>query len=58
MTTIKAFVKRHPLLSFYALAFAITWGGLIKVVGGPSEIPRQRRYSKQTSSAPEGTLLV
>ena len=38
MTTIKAFVKRHPPLSFYALAFAITWGGLIMVVGGPSEI--------------------
>src|SRR5215203_4045418 len=38
MTTIKAFIKRHPLLSFYALAFAITWGGLIIVVGGPSEI--------------------
>ena len=38
MTTIKAFVERHPLLSFYALAFTITWGGLIVVVGGPSEI--------------------
>jgi uncharacterized protein len=38
MTTIRAFTKRHPLLSFYALAFAITWGGLIIVVGGPSEI--------------------
>jgi membrane protease YdiL (CAAX protease family) len=38
MTTIKAFIKSHPLLSFYALAFAITWGGLIMVVGGPSEI--------------------
>ena len=38
MTAIKAFVERHPLLSFYALAFAITWGGLIMVVGGPSEI--------------------
>src|ERR687897_187325 len=38
MKTIKAFVERHPLLSFYALAFAITWGGLILVVGGPSEI--------------------
>jgi membrane protease YdiL (CAAX protease family) len=38
MKTIKAFVERHPLLSFYALAFAITWGGLIMVVGGPSEI--------------------
>jgi membrane protease YdiL (CAAX protease family) len=38
MTTIKAFIKSHPLLSFYALAFAITWGGLIMVVGGPSKI--------------------
>jgi membrane protease YdiL (CAAX protease family) len=38
MTTIRAFIKRHPLLSFYALAFTITWGGLIMVVGGPSEI--------------------
>ena len=38
MTTIRAFVKSHPLLSFYALAFAITWGGLIIVVGGPSEV--------------------
>ena len=38
MTTIRAFVKSHPLLSFYALAFAITWGGLIMVVGGPSEV--------------------
>src|SRR5215207_3514976 len=38
MKTIKAFIKKHPLLSFYALAFAITWGGLIMVVGGPSQI--------------------
>ena len=38
MNTIKAFIKRHPLLRFYALAFAITWGGLIMVVGGPSQI--------------------
>jgi uncharacterized protein len=38
MKTIKAFIKGHPLLSFYALAFAITWGGLIMVVGGPSKI--------------------
>jgi uncharacterized protein len=38
MTTIRAFIKGHPLLSFYTLAFAITWGGLIMVVGGPSKI--------------------
>jgi uncharacterized protein len=38
MKAIRTFTKRHPLLSFYALAFAITWGGLITVVGGPSNI--------------------
>ena len=39
MTTIKAFIKSHPLLSYFALAFAISWSGLIIVVGGPSDIP-------------------
>ena len=38
MNAIKAFLKGHPLLSFYALTFAITWGGLILVVGGPGEV--------------------
>jgi uncharacterized protein len=38
MKTVRAYIKNYPLLSFYALTFAITWGGLIMVVGGPSEI--------------------
>ena len=29
MKTIKALIKSHPLLSFYAIAFAISWGGVI-----------------------------
>jgi membrane protease YdiL (CAAX protease family) len=45
MTTIRAFVKRHPLLSFYTLAFAISWGGMLLAVGlGPggfSATPQQ-----------------
>src|SRR5215203_375073 len=39
MTTIRAFTKRHPLLSFYALVFAITWGLFVLAVGGPGGIP-------------------
>jgi CAAX protease family protein len=39
MTTITAFIKRHPVLSFYALAFAISWGGILIVVGGPGGYP-------------------
>ena len=39
MTAIKAFVNSHPVLSFYALAFAITWGTILFVVGlGPNAI--------------------
>src|SRR5215217_79694 len=38
MKAIGAFIKRHPLLSYFALALAVSWGGLIMVVGGPSEI--------------------
>ena len=40
MITIKRFVKSHPLLSYYALVFAISWGGILLVVGlGPGGIP-------------------
>jgi uncharacterized protein len=41
MKTIKALIKRHPLLSYFALAFAISWGGILLVVG-PSGISANR----------------
>jgi membrane protease YdiL (CAAX protease family) len=34
MTTIKAFIKRHALLSYFTLAFALSWGAVLIVVGG------------------------
>jgi len=39
MRAIKAFVKRYPLLSYFALTFAITWGLFVLAVGGPGGIP-------------------
>ena len=39
MKTIRAFVERHPVLTYYALTFAISWGGLLLVIGGPGGIP-------------------
>jgi len=40
MKTIRAFVKSHPVLSYYAMVFAISWGGILLVVGlGPGGIP-------------------
>jgi uncharacterized protein len=38
MTTIKAFIKRHPVLTYFVLTFVISWGGFILVVG-PSGFP-------------------
>ncbi|MFX1521169.1 MAG: CPBP family intramembrane glutamic endopeptidase [Promethearchaeota archaeon] len=36
---IKEFVKRHPVSIYFALTFAISWGGVLLVIGGPGEIP-------------------
>lgn len=33
MTTIKAFIMGHPVLTYYALVFAISWGGGLAAVG-------------------------
>ena len=45
MTTIKAFIERHPVLSYFALTFAISWGTILLAVGlGPggfSATPQQ-----------------
>jgi membrane protease YdiL (CAAX protease family) len=36
MATITVFIKRHPVLSYYALTFAISWGSFLITVGrGP-----------------------
>ena len=38
MPTIKACITRHRAVTYYALAFAISWGGVVIVVG-PSGFP-------------------
>jgi uncharacterized protein len=47
MKIVKAFVKGHPMLGYFALAFAISWGAILIVVGlGPggfSATPEQFR---------------
>jgi uncharacterized protein len=49
MTTIKAFIKSHPVLSYFVLAFAISWGAILIAVGlGPggfSATPQQFQMS-------------
>jgi membrane protease YdiL (CAAX protease family) len=38
MMTIKAFIERRPLPTYFALTFAISWGGVLLVIGGPGGI--------------------
>jgi len=33
MSAIKAFIKRHPVLSYFALTFAISWGPVLVMIG-------------------------
>jgi hypothetical protein len=44
MTAIRAFIKKHPVLSYYALVFAISWGGILLVVG-PDGFPATKEQS-------------
>ena len=39
MSSLKAFIKKHPVLTYYALVFAMSWGGILLIVGGPGGIP-------------------
>jgi membrane protease YdiL (CAAX protease family) len=39
MATVRAFIKRHPLLTYYVLAFAISWGGILLIIAAFRGIP-------------------
>jgi len=38
MRTIKAFIVKHPVLTYYILTFAISWGGVL-ILGAPYGMP-------------------
>src|SRR5215208_2779224 len=47
MKAIKALVKSHPVVSYFALVFASSWGGVLTVVGvGPGGFPGTREQSE------------
>jgi uncharacterized protein len=54
LKTIKAFIKSHPLLSYFALVFAITWGGFVLAVG-PGRIPATK---EEFATMPLGAILA
>jgi hypothetical protein len=45
MSTIMTLIKKHSVLTYFALAFAISWGGILLVVGGPGAIPAPSEQS-------------
>ena len=42
MSIIVAFIKRHPVLTYFSLAFVISWGGVLLVSGGPAGFPNTK----------------
>ena len=46
MIPIKAFIEKHPVLTYYALVFAISWGGILMVAGGPGGISANSEASE------------
>lgn len=46
MMTIKTFIKRHPVLTYFALTFAISWGGVL-ILGAPSGMPATSEQSEK-----------
>ena len=44
MTTIKSFIKRHPVMTYFVITFVISWGAILMVMGpggilGTEEVP-------------------
>src|SRR5215208_7036362 len=47
MKTIRAFLRRHPVLAYYALVFTISWGGILFAVGvGPGGLPATKEQAE------------
>jgi membrane protease YdiL (CAAX protease family) len=40
-------IKQHPVLSYYLLVFAISWGGILLLIGGPGHIPGTKEQAQK-----------
>lgn len=44
ISAVRAFAQRHPILNYYALVFAISWGGILTLVA-PGHRCSQNKYT-------------
>ena len=44
--TMKNFIKRYPVFSYYLLVFAISWGGILTLIGGFGNIPGTKEQAE------------
>ncbi len=58
MATIQTFIKKHAVLSYFALTFLISWGGILVVIGGPAAIPSTAEQSDRLFPIALMTMLV
>jgi uncharacterized protein len=58
LKTVKTLIKRHPLLSYFALVFVISWGGVFIVAGGPSGISANSEPSEMQTTLLYPALIV
>jgi membrane protease YdiL (CAAX protease family) len=47
LNSLKIFIKQHPVLSYYLLVFAISWGGILILIGGPGHIPGTKEQAEK-----------
>lgn len=43
----KTFFKQHPVLTYYLFVFAISWGGILILIGGPAHIPGTKEQAEK-----------
>ncbi|ELR73714.1 hypothetical protein C900_02118 [Fulvivirga imtechensis AK7] len=43
----KKFIQQHPVLCYYILVFAISWGGILLLIGGPGNIPGTKEQGEK-----------
>jgi membrane protease YdiL (CAAX protease family) len=64
MMTIKTFLKKHPVLTYFILTFAISWGGLAIAAGpggitaGQTNVPFMVVYLTTVAGPPIASILL